>query len=94
MCKLKLPKQYGRALAFSPLFMAWALQANNIQVTNLAITGTNTLDATTQVQFDITWENSWRTSSAPGNWDAAWVIVKYRNAATGLWEHARLGDDA
>jgi uncharacterized protein (TIGR02145 family) len=94
MCKLKLPIKCGRALAFSPLFLAWALQANNIQVTNLAITGTNTLDATTQVQFDITWENSWRTSSTPGNWDAAWVIVKYRNAATGLWEHARLGDDA
>ncbi|MBP6575052.1 MAG: hypothetical protein KA230_11415 [Flavobacteriales bacterium] len=30
------------------------------------------------VRFNISWQNSWRTSSAPGNWDAAWVFFKFR----------------
>lgn len=74
------------------LLLATALHANDITISNPTLTGTNTVNATTQVQFDITWENSWRTSSAPNNWDAAWVFVKYRDANTGLWQHARLGD--
>ena len=52
--------------------------ANNISVSNLALTGRNTISQFTLVQFDISWENSWRTSSAPFNWDAAWVFVKYK----------------
>ena len=41
------------------------------------------------VTFHIQWENSWRTSSSPDNWDAAWVFVKYR-ADGGEWRHATL----
>ena len=74
------------------LLLATALHANDITITNPTLTGTNTVNGTTQVQFDISWANSWRTSSAPNNWDAAWVFVKYRDANTGLWQHARLGD--
>ena len=74
--------------------LATTLHANDIHISNPTLTGTNMVDATTQVQFNISWSNSWRTSSAPGNWDAAWVFVKYRNADTGLWQHARLGSDA
>jgi hypothetical protein len=70
------------------------LHANDIQVSNPALVGTNTLEGYTQVQFNITWENSWRTTSAPNNWDAAWVFVKYRDANTGEWNHAQLGSDA
>ena len=83
-----------QALAAALLLLATALQANEIQVSNPTLIGTNTVNATTQVRFDISWANSWRTSSAPNNWDAAWVFVKYRNANTGLWNHARLGSDA
>jgi len=43
------------------------------------------------VKFDIQWENSWRTSSAPNNWDAAWVFVKYRIGA-GAWQHTWLNN--
>lgn len=81
-------------LGVTLLLLATALHANDIQVSNPTLTGTNTVNATTQVRFDITWANSWRTSSAPNNWDAAWVFVKYRNASTGLWQHAQLGSDA
>jgi formylglycine-generating enzyme required for sulfatase activity len=81
-------------LGVTLLLLATALHANDIQVSNPTLIGTNTVNATTQVRFDITWANSWRTSSAPNNWDAAWVFVKYRDANTGLWQHARLGSDA
>lgn len=73
------------------------LNANNITVSNVILTGQNTSSDYTLVQFDISWENSWRTSSAPSNWDAAWVFVKYRVLAAsggdGLWHHASLNDD-
>jgi len=74
--------------------LATTTHANDIQVSNPTLVGTNTVDATTQVRFDITWANSWRTSSVPNNWDAAWVFVKYRDANTGEWNHAQLGSDA
>ena len=60
-------------------------KANNIQTTNGVVTG----NTGTQmfVQFDLSWENSWRI--APDRWDAAWVFVKYRSS-DGLWRHASL----
>ena len=61
--------------------------ANNIQVANVTLTGQNTVDDYTLVEFDISWENSWRVVGGPGNWDAAWVFVKYRIGA-GPWLHA------
>ena len=44
------------------------------------------------VDFDITWNNSWRvdTLGAPNNWDAAWVFVKWRDcnaAVNDEWTH-------
>lgn len=70
-----------------------AANANNIQVSTATLTELDSIAGTVRVQFDLTWENSWRTSSAPNNWDAAWVFVKYRNATTGVWHHARLHGD-
>jgi hypothetical protein len=52
--------------------------ANNITVSNVSLTGQNTGSHYSRVKFDLAWENSWRTSSAPNNWDAAWVFVKYK----------------
>jgi formylglycine-generating enzyme required for sulfatase activity len=86
------PLLYLLPALFVAITSASDLHANDITISNPTLTGTNTVNATTQVQFDITWANSWRTSSAPNNWDAAWVFVKYRDANTGLWQHARLGD--
>jgi len=81
-------------LAAAALLLTSQLIGNNIQVGNTAIVGISPADGFCKVRFDITWENSWRTSSAPNNWDAAWVFVKYRNVNTGEWHHARLGSDA
>lgn len=64
------------------------LIANNIQVSNLTTTGQDVSAGTdnpanfTLVQFDLSWDNSWRTSNGPANWDAAWVFVKFQVGAS------------
>jgi len=65
------------------------LWANNIQVSDLALVSQNPAEGTVLVQFDLSWENSWRTDQGPQNWDSAWVFAKYR-VGTGPWEHASL----
>ncbi|MFZ9719151.1 MAG: hypothetical protein ACO3BD_07325, partial [Chitinophagaceae bacterium] len=71
--------------------------ANNIAVSNVALTGRNTSAGAnnaanfTLVQFDLSWENSWRVSSGPSNWDAAWVFVKFQMVG-GDWQHATLSN--
>ncbi len=39
------------------------------------------------VQFDLTWENSWRNDV---NWDAAWVFAKFSLDDGSTWMHASL----
>lgn len=81
-----------KLLAFlTAIFLTATLNANNISISNLSLTGKNTGSDYILVQFDFSWENSWRTSSAPNNWDAAWVFVKYR-VAGGAWQHAWLNE--
>jgi len=63
--------------------------SNNIQVENISLTGQNTADGYTLLQFDLSWENSWRISVGPSNWDAAWVFAKYRVNGNN-WNHATL----
>ncbi len=80
--------------AFMLLLFATNLRANDIVVSNISLTDENTTDKFVMVQFDLSWENSWRISSGPANWDAAWVFVKYRitaaNGGDDLWKHAWL----
>jgi formylglycine-generating enzyme required for sulfatase activity len=66
------------------------LFANHVVVSNVALTGQNTVLHFTLVRFDISWDNSWRTSVGPSNWDAAWVFVKYRKKTQTTWKHATL----
>jgi formylglycine-generating enzyme required for sulfatase activity len=58
------------------------LHANNITVSNLSLTGQNTTSDFSLVQFNLSWDNSWRMATGPANWDAAWVFVKFRVGAT------------
>ena len=72
------------------LLGAASVQANNLAISNVSLTGQDTANDFILVQFDISWENSWRISGGdPNNWDAAWVFVKYRIAG-GDWRHATL----
>src|SRR5690606_34043853 len=62
--------------------------ANNITVSNIPLENLNAPNWV-QVEFDLSWENSWRLSAGPSNWDAAWVFIKYR-VNSGEWMHAQL----
>lgn len=65
------------------------LWGNNLQVENVTLTGQDAAQNFTLVSFDLSWENSWRVSIGPSNWDAAWIFVKFRKN-NGPWEHASL----
>lgn len=80
---------------FGLALLVWAApgHANDIAVSNGTLVANNSSEARVNVRFDLSWQNSWRTSSAPNNWDAAWVFVKYQ-LADGTWHHARLGAEA
>jgi formylglycine-generating enzyme required for sulfatase activity len=66
---------------------------SGINITNVSV-GTLSGGSTT-ITFDITWNNSWRSTGggapAPNNWDAAWVFVKFQKNG-GAWTHASLND--
>jgi len=60
--------------------------ASNVTVTNTDLTSPGA--ATVKVEFDISWENSWRDSITH---DACWVFVKYSTDSGATWNHATLG---
>jgi len=64
-------------------------EANAIRVTTAGDDTLNLAGSYAEVQFDLAWNNSWRVSAAPSNWDAAWVFVKYRTPGSD-WHHATL----
>lgn len=71
------------------LFMAGSISfvnANGISVSSVSLVGQNTTTGTWQVQYNITWNNSWRDAV---NWDGAWVFAKFK-VGSGPWTHARL----
>lgn len=70
-------------------FIVSLAQANNLQVENVSLTGRNTTDHYAFVEFDISWDNSWRDGI---NWDAVWVFVKYK-VIDGEWTVAFLSTD-
>jgi formylglycine-generating enzyme required for sulfatase activity len=71
--------------------MAMPGHANNISVGTPTLAGQNTTDDYTFVQFDLSWDHSWRDEI---NWDAAWVFVKYQETDSTQWKHAYLNTTA
>jgi len=72
------------------LLLSQFCEANNLSISNVALTGQNTASHYTYVDFDVSWENSWRTSSGPTNWDAVWIFIKYRLKTQSTWHHTTL----
>ncbi len=67
--------------------------ATNIQIENVVIVERNDADKFIIVQFDLSWDNSFRVDDgANTNWDAAWVFMKYIKTTAGdaAWGHASL----
>lgn len=62
------------------LFFSGGLHANNIRVSQVALTGQNVSSGFVNIRFDLAWDNSWRLPSdlEPANYDAAWVFAKFR----------------
>jgi hypothetical protein len=77
-------------LLASCLLAALSGTANNIQVANASLAGNNSLGAFAFVQFDISWENSWK-GNGMNNWDAAWIFAKVRTTG-GAWQHVQLNN--
>ncbi len=67
-----------------------ATKANNIQVANVALSDQNTASQFSLVNFDVSWENSWRTITNEANYDGAWIFVKFRKKSSNLWQHATI----
>jgi len=79
------------------VLMLWATDGScsGISVTNVSLGTRDSNTGNAPVNFDISWDHSWRSTGggapAPNNWDAAWVFVKFRRNG-GDWYPARLND--
>ena len=66
------------------VFICGNLRANNILISNVtSVTGSGYV----QLQFDLSWENSWYTNAT--NYDAAWIFFKFKDN-DGTWRHLSL----
>ena len=67
--------------------------ANNVRITNVTLpTEVNTAPGggyTLDVSYDLSWDNSWRISTGPANWDGVYIFGRYR-VDEGPWRF--LGD--
>jgi len=69
-------------------------------VANIDFANRNIASHFNDIQFDISWDNSWRISAGAANWDAVWVFAKYRidggtSCANGpTWKHCTLSTTA
>jgi formylglycine-generating enzyme required for sulfatase activity len=57
------------------------VRANNLSISAPTVVGSN-------LQFTISWNNSWNVSTSPNNHDAVWVFVKRQSCTDNLWTHA------
>ena len=64
--------------------------SNNVSVSGVSLGAINGAGSYSLVEFDVGWENSWRVSSGPSNWDAVWLFVKFSKDGGTTWEHASL----
>jgi hypothetical protein len=62
--------------------------ANNITVSSVSFVNRNKAADYVQVQFNLSWQNSFRVNTGPSNWDAAWVFIKFKVGVNGEWKHA------
>lgn len=74
------------AVAVVALAAAGSAQANNLQITNVTVTPRD--GSTAFVEFDISWQNSWRYTNI--NHDAAWVFFKAQPEAQTWWTNVVL----
>jgi formylglycine-generating enzyme required for sulfatase activity len=79
--KLKTITRFFLAFLFLQVVSSKNLQANNLNISAPTVVGSN-------LQFTISWDNSWNASLTPSNFDAVWVFVKRQACVDNLWTHA------
>ncbi len=77
-------------LTAATALLAGSAMANNITVSGIGLTGQDAAANTSQITFNVAWENSWRTSTNESNMDGAWMFAKYRKVNTSNWQHCTL----
>ena len=78
-------KRITRLICLAIVFLV-GLSSNNVKANNLNI-GTPTVVGG-DLQFTISWDNSWNTDITPGNWDGVWVFIKRQGCLDNFWTHA------
>lgn len=76
----------NRLIPLLLLFFSLTLSANNVAIANVEVAADGPY---ARVTFDLSWDNAWRRTAAPANWDAVWVFAKFR-VDRGPWRHATL----
>lgn len=68
-----------KRLLFISAFLMFStkISANNILLNNVSVLN-NPTNTGKIIEFDLSWENSWRTAST-GNYDGAWVFFKFKD---------------
>ena len=82
------------------VFIHSNLSANNVRISN--VVNNNPGAANPTITFDLAWDNSWRVSNGPSNYDAVWIFVKYQQVPVGApncesyleWDHAFMTNSA
>lgn len=72
--------------------MNFDLKSNNVKISNVAIRFTDEVEKYSMIEFDLSWDNSWRSSTGPANWDAVWVFIKFKKQNEQIWHHALLNN--
>ncbi len=65
-------KQLSLLIVFL-LFLGSSVRANNLQISNVSLEDRNPSAGTVVVEFDLSWDNSWKTKI---NHDAVWIVIR------------------
>jgi formylglycine-generating enzyme required for sulfatase activity len=77
-------------LSFALVCLSLASIANNVTTSNIFLTGQNVASDFTLINYNITWENSWRTNTNENNYDGCWIFAKFRKVNSSNWQHATI----
>lgn len=83
-------KKIFTLITITVLLINLNIKANNIQLANVILNGQNTTSQYSLINFDVSWENSWRTITNEANYDGAWIFMKFRKKTSSLWQHATM----
>lgn len=62
---------------FFCLLLSWVSNANNVALSNISVVN-NAGNTGKIIEFDVSWDNSWRTAST-GNYDGVWIFFKFKD---------------